>query len=335
MKFNIKKISELSGFSPATVSNTLNNKRNVSPETAEKILKIARENGYLSEKKIKRICVVTYRDSGEVFSESPFFSELLEGVENEGRRRGYATSIVNLYRHQSSYEEQLRTVLNDAGAGIILIGTELTEETIVPFYEASNPIVLVDCWLPEHPLNAVLMENIDSVSMAVDYLIKNGHKKIGYITSNTRIANFEERRRGFDYAMSTHGLTVKKEYIISARPSIDGAKAGVIQSIEAGNELPTAFFADNDMMALGAMNGFIEKGYKIPEDVSIIGFDDITLSKVIAPGLTTIHVQKKEMGRIAVKRLIEIIKHPSKAKTKIQLVNNFIIRGSVNKIHED
>ena len=104
MKISVKKISELSGFSQATVSNALTGKRRVGRETAEKILRIAREHGYTMEKHVRRIRVVTYRDSGEVFSDSPFFSALLEGIENECRAQGYETAIINLYCRHEDYK---------------------------------------------------------------------------------------------------------------------------------------------------------------------------------------------------------------------------------------
>ena len=93
--------------------------------------------------------------------------------------------------------------------------------------------------------------------------------------------------------------------------------------------MPTAFFADNDMIALGAMQAFQANGWHLPEDISIVGFDDISFGEVFSPGLTTIRVHKKELGRLAVKRLIELIKKPQTVKTRIETVNDLIVRGSV------
>ena len=121
MKINIKKLSELSGFSAATVSNALNGKRGVNHETAQQILALAREYGYVPASRIQSIRLVTYRDSGEVFSDAPFFSDLIESIENESRRNGYETKLVNLYRREPDYEEQVEDLLNDTSSAILLI----------------------------------------------------------------------------------------------------------------------------------------------------------------------------------------------------------------------
>ena len=328
-KINIKKLSELSGFSPATVSNALNKKRGVNPATAEQIVRLAQENGYISQSKVKSIRVVTYRDSGEVFSDSPFFSILLESVENESRKCGYETSIINLYRRHADYEERIKSILNDTSSGVLLVGTELTEETARPFQEASLPLVLLDAWLPHLAFNAVLMDNEGGAAAAVEHLIAHGHSRIGYLSGGLRIQNFQARERGFRRTMEAHGLPVEERFFLEVPPSIQGAHERLLQILSEKREMPTAFFADNDMIALGAMQAFQANGWHLPKDISIVGFDDISFGEVFSPGLTTIRVHKKELGRLAVKRLIELIKKPQTVKTRIETVNDLIVRGSV------
>jgi len=329
VKINIKKISELSGFSPATVSNALNNKRGVNRETAEQIIRIAREHGYITESKIKSIRVVSYRDSGEVFAESPFFSSLLESVADESRKQGYETTLLNLYRRKPNYEEQLSSLLSDTSSAILLVGTELSEEDALPFYETSAPLVLLDCNFDGLPFHSVLMDNVRSVYRAVNYLIEQGHRSIGYLRGSVRIRNFQCRERGFFLAMQKAGIPVEDKYIMDVQPSIIGSHDCMNRLLDEGVELPTAFFADNDMIALGAMQALQNHGYRIPEDISIIGFDDITFSKVFSPGLTTVRVHTKELGKLAVRRLIELIKKPQRIKVCTQLCTDLVLRGSV------
>lgn len=338
MKMSIKKLSELSGFSPATVSNALNGKRSVSAETAEKITRLAQQYGYTGSaagERVERtagdgrIRVVTYRESGKVFSDSPFFSFLLEGVENECHAQGYETAVVNLYRHQADYEERVADLLADRETGILLIGTELTEETARPFADADAPLVLVDAWFDRVPFNAVLMDNEASVQRAVEYLIGQGHERIGYLKSSVSISNFERRSVGWQRALVAHGLAPDERYIFRVPPSIVGACEAMRHALDEGRELPTAFFADNDMIALGAMQTLQARGLRIPEDISIVGFDDITFSEAFTPGLTTVRVAKKELGRIAVRRLLESMRYPSDVHTRTELVNDLVIRGSV------
>lgn len=328
-KISIKELSELSGFSPATVSNALNKKRGVNPATAEQIVRLAQERGYITEDKVKSIRVVTYRDSGEVFSDSPFFSVLLESVENESRKCGYETSIINLYRRHADYEERVKAVLNDTTSGVLLIGTELTDETARPFHEAVLPLVLLDAWMPHLAFNAVLMDNEGGAMAAVEHLIEHGHKRIGYLSGGLRIQNFQARERGFRRAMEAHGLAVDEHFFLEVPPSIQGSHERLLQILAEKCEMPTAFFADNDMIALGAMQAFQTHGWRLPEDVSIVGFDDISFGEVFSPGLTTVRVHKKELGCLAVRRLIELIKKPRAVKTRIEIVNDLVVRGSV------
>ena len=111
--------------------------------------------------------------------------------------------------------------------------------------------------------------------------------------------------------------------------SITGAYEAFGRILDEGREMPTAFFADNDMIALGAMQALQKYKYRVPEDISIIGFDDIAFSEVCAPGLTTIHVYKKELGQAAVRRLLELIRDPGQARMRIQVYNKLVKRGSV------
>lgn len=329
MKMNIKKLSEITGFSPATVSNALNNKRGVNKETAEHIWEIARKYQYVTEDKVKRIRLVTYRDSGAVFVDSPFFSALMEGIENESHKSGYEITIFNLYRQKADYEMRINELLGDTSAAILLIGTELNEADAAIFKKATVPFVLLDCSFDNVSFNTVLMNNQDSACQAVNYLVRAGHKKIGYLKGNVRIRNFLGRERGYELGMRMNGLPIEKKYQFEVPPSIAGAYEEMDKLLSAGPELPTAFFADNDMVALGCMQALQKHNYSIPADISIIGFDDISFCEVFAPGLTTIRVHKKELGKMAVRRLIDIIENRPKTEVCMQLCNDLVERASV------
>lgn len=329
MKINIKTISKLSGFSPATVSNALNNKKGVNAETAKKIIKIAQEYGYIHESKITNIKLVLYKDSGMIFSDSPFFAALLEGIENESRRSGYSTTIFNLYKTSSDYQERLLQILNDSTSAILFMGTELSEQDAKMFENISVPLVMLDSWFENLDFNAVLMNNVDSVFQAVQSLIDKGHQRIGYLKSSIRIQNFRFRQEGYERALHNRNLEVDTKYFFSVPPTLDGAYIEMDQILQKKPDLPTAFFADNDIIALGAMKAFQKNGYRIPEDLSFIGFDDLPFCNVFIPALTTIRVFKQEMGQLAVQRLIELIKTNTTLKIKIQICNELIERDSV------
>lgn len=332
MKVNIKMLSEITGFSPATISNALNGKRGVSKETAEKIFAVAREHGYMSESKIKNIKLVIYKNSGIVVSDTPFFSALIEGIEMEGRSAGYETTVFNLHKNDPEFDTLLSQLLNDQNTAIVLLATEMTEEEILPFQHAVAPIVIVDNWFESLTLDSVLMSNTDSVCTAVEYLIEMGHKKIGYLKSSIRIKNFLYREQGYERAVKSAGLPLEPKYTFMVTPTMDGAYEDMKAHLQHVPQLPTAFFADNDIVALGAMKALKEFGYKIPRDVSIIGLDDMPFCTISSPALTTIRVRKQEMGQTAVRRLLELIKYENNAKLKIQVCNEFVVRESVRDL---
>ena len=329
MKVNIKKLSELSGYSPATISNALHNRRGVSRQTAAKVWKLAQEAGYKVKTSTRSIKLVTYSDSGEVFSDSPFFTTLMEGVENEARRRGFDTTIFNLYRRQPDYEQKLQQLLADTSSALLLMGTELGEQDAKRFLEAKAPLVLLDCSFDTLNFDAVLMDNENSVAQAVDYLVSRGHTEIGYLRGSVRIRNFIKRGRGYRRAMEVHGLPINERFVLDLRPSIAGAYQAMDAILKTGRPMPTAFIADNDMIALGAMQALQRNGYRIPEDISVIGFDDISFCEVFLPHLTTVRVYQKELGQVAVQELIALMQNPERVKTKTTTLNELIIRNSV------
>lgn len=335
MKVSIKKISEITGFSPATVSNALNYKKGVNKDTAAQVFKIARELGYIEESRITKIKFVTYKKRGSIMEDTPFFSLLMDGVEKECRACGLEMSLHTLDQREDDYEEQVRRLIHDRTAGIILLGTELAEEDLEIYRTAECPFITLDYWSSDMSFSGVLINNVDSARMAVEYLVNKGHKKIGYLRGNFRIKAFRSRAVGYQVGMNKANLPVEKKYTITLSANMDGAYRDMLEYLSKQRELPTAFFADNDVIALGAMKALNEKGIRIPEDVSMIGFDDLPFCEISSPRLTTIRVSKQEMGQIAVRRMKELIVSGGGAKQKIQVCTQFMERDSVRDLTRD
>lgn len=332
MKINIKKISEETGFSPATISNALNRKKGVNKETSAKIFKAAREMGYISDNDINKIKLVMYKYDGSIIENTPFFSLIMDGFEKECRESGYETVICYLNRNDEDFSEQVKWLLNDTSSAIVLLGTEMQEEDLELFRGAKGPFLTLDYWSSYMDFNGVTINNSDSAKLAVEYLINCGHKKIGYLRGAFRIKAFRSRAIGYKLTMGNHDLAVESKFTFTLSTTMDGAYKDMKRLLEKKPELPTAFFSDNDMVALGAMKALQEAGYKIPEDISIIGFDDLPFCEIVSPRLTSIRVPKQEMGQIAVKRIIEMIKEPGNVKTKVQVCTDFVERDSVKNL---
>ncbi|GFH89937.1 MAG: LacI family transcriptional regulator [Lachnospiraceae bacterium] len=334
MKVSIKDISKRTGFSPATISNALNHKRGVNEETAAEVFRVAKEIGYISESKIMRVKLVIFKNNGKIIDDTPFFSLLFDGIEKECRAAGMEMVLCSLNKEDEDYEEQVDWIIHDNTCAVILLGTELMEEDVELYKSASCPFLMLDYWAWDMSFHGVLINNADSARLAVEYLIKKGHREIGYLKGDYRIKAFRSREVGYGVAMQKRGLPVKKEYMVTLSTTMNGAYRDMLKYLQGFPKLPTAYFADNDMIALGAMKALQEMNYRIPEDVSVVGFDDLPFSEISNPPLTTLRVPKQEMGRIAVKKLVEVLNGDMKVKTKTQVCTVFVERNSVKQMKE-
>ena len=191
-----------------------------------------------------------------------------------------------------------------------------------------------DGWSDRQYFDAVVIANTDSVLRAVDYLIEKGHRQIGYLAGDLRIRNFKDRERGYRQALEDAGLEANPAWRVTLGTTLEGAyrDMGVWLDNVSRDDLPTAFFAENDVLAVGAMRAFNEHGIRVPEDVSIIGFDDLSLGAFSNPPLTTVHVPKHEVGEIAVRRLVGNIRNPKSYTCKTAVSTYFVERQSVCEI---
>lgn len=274
---------------------------------------------------------VTFIRDGSVVEDTPFFPLMLTGIEQGCRESGMDMIMTNLDMRSADYDEQIRNLLNDKSAAIIMLGTEMVAEDIQLLRKITNPFIVVDYWNGDMSFNSVQINNEDSVRYATNYLIKRGHSRIGYLMGDFRITPFKDRGCGYRSAMRRAGFPVKEEYTLTVGTTIDTACAKMKGHLQKGVELPTAFIADNDLIALGAMKAMTESGIRIPEDVSIIGFDDLPFAAVASTPLTTLNVPKQEMGKIVARRLRDIIKGAS-APVKIQVSTTFVERESVRTV---
>lgn len=332
MKYNIAKLSKLTGFSPATVSNALNNKRGVNRETAEKIIKVAQELGYLSTPKVNSIKLVIYKISGKVVADTPFFIGLIEGIERACRESNFNMVICNINQNEQDYRERIQELIMDPSSAILLLATELMELDMEAFSHAICPIIVLDAWFHQMQFDTVVTNNEDSVRASVDYLVKQGHQDIGCLVSSVITKNFIERKKGYQFAMLEHHLPLREEVIVPLTPTMEGSYKDMCEYLQKNVPLPTAFVAGNDIIALGALKALKEYGYQIPDDVSLIGFDDLPFCEISTPSLTTIRFFQQELGKVAVQRLIQRIQNNNIVPVRIQISTKLVERESVKTI---
>ena len=328
-----KELAKKLGLSAAAVSMALNNRPGVSAETRKKVLAAAKQYGldvlHFADKQSddRTICFILYRRQGAVVGDTPFFSQLTEGIESECQKSGCKLHISYMQK-EDEIKRQLADILHLGCSGIILLGTEMTREDYIPFSDLNVPLVLLDVYFDKVGHDCILINNVQGAFLATDYLITRTKKQPGYLHSAYSIANFEERADGFYKAIRHHGMSTSKSIVHRLTPNVEGAYADMLELLESGEELAPCYFADNDWIAIGAMRAFLEKGKKIPDDISIIGFDDIPFASYINPPLTTVHVPKKYMGEMATRRLINIIQTPGQFIVKIEIETQLVPRSS-------
>ncbi|MED4226617.1 LacI family DNA-binding transcriptional regulator [Neobacillus cucumis] len=335
MKTIMQDIAKLAGVSPGTVSNALNNRKGVGKETKERILKIAEELGYnrSSKEECNIIRFIIFKKQGYVDADTPFFSALIEGTERECRAEGYELIVSHIIHSEHTDEDIQEIIKEDQTAGVLLLATEMDEIDIQPFEKLNIPVILLDNYFNGVNFDHVLINNEQGAYQAVKYLVENGHKEIGCIGSTKPINNFRYRYEGFKEALIQQGLPIHHEYVIELEPTLDGAYRDMKERLNDKNfRLPTAFFAFNDFIALVAMRAMTEKGIKIPEEVSIVGFDDMPFCEISNPRLTTVRVYKQYIGKSAVKRLLEKISNKDQLKLKLEINTELIERESVKRI---
>ncbi|HBA97829.1 MAG TPA: LacI family transcriptional regulator [Lachnospiraceae bacterium] len=334
MSITAKELAKKLGISAAAVSMALNNKPGVSRDTRQMILDAAEREGYdfsrLSAKNGPggNIYFVIYKKHGAVVADTPFFSQLSDGISVSCKENGYKMNIRYVYDDEDTIKKQVEDIQYSDCCGIILLGTEMGMEDFRIFQSLPLPVVLLDTYFETVQADYVLINNVQGAYLATSYLIKRTRQQPGYLCSSYTIGNFRERAAGFYSAVRASGMPASKSIVHRLSPSVEGAFSDMMEILEQKEELARCYFADNDLIAVGAMRALKVKGYHIPEDIAVAGFDNITFSNIVEPSLTTIHVPKEEMGRIAAGRLIQLIEKKQMAPVKIEISTRLIKRHS-------
>ncbi len=338
MSIKAKDIARILGVSPATVSMVLNNKPGISEARRRQIIgKINELNGgYMLKKNIiatKNIGFVVYKRQGDIINESPFFSLIIEGLSQQAKKHGYTLVLIYINK-EMSYDEQLRQILDNHCVGLVIFATEMFEDDLLSFKEINLPIVIVDNYFTDSNYDTVCINNKQGIFKAVNFLAECGHKKIGFIQSKVMINSFEERFLLYRFALNELGLEFDPNYVYDLSYSNDGSYLDMKNIlINDKPSLPTAVVAANDLLAFGAMRAFKESGYSIPQDLSIIGFDDRPICLYADPPLSTIAVSKDIFGLCAIDMLINRLVYKREICFTISIGVELIERGSIRRIN--
>lgn len=327
MAVTIQELAERLGLSSATVSMALNGRPGVNPATRSRVEALAKELGYTGGRAAgarDSLCFFVYRRHGRVVADTQFFSQLIEAVENTARGMGYGLRLL----YCSGTEElpaALQSVERSGAGGLLLLATELSEEDFAPFANLSIPVVALDCDLRGIGADTVLIDNREGLLLAVEHLNCLGHRQIGYLHSSFPIRNFEQRRQGYLEGAGRFGFAPVE---FSLGPTLEESYQDMAALIAGGAVLPTALAADNDLIALGALRALKHAGIRVPQEVSLTGFDDVPLCLLSDPELTSAAVDRQALGSLAVRRLVERMQGEQCPSIKLVVPLSLSVRAS-------
>ncbi|MGR6874314.1 LacI family DNA-binding transcriptional regulator [Pseudomonas sp. HK3] len=326
----MKDIARVAGVSTATVSRALMNPEVVKGPTRTKIQAAIDKLGYspnfmarhLRTQKSQAIVVLVPDIS------NPFFATVIRGIEQVAHSTGYSVLLgdtQNDLKREASYANMVQTKQAD---GMILLGDRVPAD-IDPRNELRSihsPLVMTCAYTPEDSIYNVFIDNTAAANKVVSHLLSKGHKKIGCIVGYKNTIT-QQRYEGFCQAMKAHGLDVNASWVVEGEFSSESGFTAA-QKILEQDDRPTAIFSINDEMAMGALQAIKAQGLKVPEDIALVGFDDIRFSEYTDPPLTTVSQNGIDMGCHAMRMLIELMSGKQPRKVKQELDYELVIRQS-------
>lgn len=348
----IKDVAREASVSVATVSRVYNDHAQVTEDVKERVLKAAADLGYLGPRGRLGLyrqggtaCAASraLKDIGFLFTvddeaapENPFWSQILAGAESEARKHNIKLTYRVIGPLSLTPGMLLATIRQMGLNGLLLVGPA-DREVVEVIRSTSLPVVLVDNVLPHGPVDAVVGDNFEGAREAVAYLVSLGHRDVAFIGGPTiaggrphdAIYTIEQRAAGYRIALLDAGLLPRDElYEPGGRGLAVADGYAACQRLLARTTAFTALFCANDTMAIGALRALQESGRRVPDDVSVIGFDNMDMAAHLTPAMTTVRVHKRALGSVAVKTLIARAAHPAALPARITLPVELVIRAS-------
>lgn len=331
MKTNINVVAQKAGVSIATVSRVFNEHDLVKEETRSRIIKIARELNYKPSPIARGLSKQTTDTIGVILPDlvGEFFMDIIHGIDEEAYKANRYVMVSSSHSQRDMVETLIEFMASGRVDGVILMAPQMHKEVDEFLRKSKRPIVLINSCSDLTSVVNFQIDNYQGAFTCVEHLIWHGYKEIAIIKGPTENCDAQERHSGFIEALHKNNLSRRDFFEVSGDFGIKSGYEG-FRKLMSQSRKPDAIFVSNDMMALGAYEAAKVSNIKIPNDVAIVGFDDIYLSKLINPRLTTIHVPISELGSKAVNYLLRMISGEvnSKKAFKEVLPTELVIGGS-------
>ncbi|MDP4098769.1 LacI family transcriptional regulator [Paenibacillus sp. P96] len=333
MKATIYDIAREAGVSIATVSQVINGKGKISDKRRAEIMEIMERLNYQPSAIAAALTGKQTYTLGLLVPDisNPYFAELARAVEDRSRQLGYSVVICSTDNKDERVERYLNLLQQKKVDGM-MIGTGISNsEILAPLLQQSIPVALVARHMPSLAIHTVVTDDRLGGALAAQHLLELGHTRVAVLSEPARVSSSQERLRGFREVLEKAGHTLEAKQIREATAELNAAKAAVLELLGQSDQ-PTALFCCNDIQAIGALQAAKELNLRVPEELSVIGFDNTILASVTSPPLTTIAQPIEELGRHAVDLLIEELKEERQPARNMVLKPELIVRGSTTKV---
>ena len=312
-----------------TVSRALNDKPDISPETKQRVIEVARRLGYVQNALGRGLVAGYVKAVGCVLKTTadPFVVRVLEGIEQLAQEQGFAVFIGT-----SQLDMQRELALLDMFgayrvAGVVVISSREGQLYLPGHTRLRSPIVLINREVPDSDITSIRIDDAQATRLALTHLLDLGHRRIAHITLPDEIPSSRARRAAYKQILEEHGIQYDPACVVETEESESGGFAAA-QHLQAVRPMPTAIFCYNDQTALGALAGLRQSKLRVPDDVSVVGIDDVIMAEWVSPPLTTVRQPAREMGRMAMTMILKLLAGEPLEETNYVVPGNLIVRES-------
>ncbi len=328
---SLKEVAEKAGVSVATVSRVLNDRRYINSETRLKVEKAIKQLNYRPNRVAQRLRL---KDGQRKLIgllvpdiQNPFYVDVIRGVEETAYARDHAVFVGNFAQDEGKEKMYLDIMKSESIDGLIVAPSHEKDSEVTNLVNSGLPIVCVDRGLSEVDVDVVLVDNRKGAFDAVEYLIQKGYKRIAYIGGLPQIPTTMQRKEGYEDALRKYGLPIDTDLICFGDSKHESGKKLTAELLNLPNP-PQALFTGNNLITLGALETIHNRKLRIPQDIAIVGFDDMYWSISLNPPLTAVRQPGFEIGKRAAEMLFQKVKEPDRPPVKLMLKTELIKRES-------
>jgi LacI family transcriptional regulator len=302
----MRDVAERAGVSVSTVSHVINNTRAVSEKSRKRVLEAMEELGYKPNALARSLRRRKTNTLGMIVPDSanPFFAEIARAIEDASFAKNYSVILCNSEGDLEKQQAYTNVLIENRVAGILFVAAGVSTELVNDLRQRRVPLVVIDREVPGVEVDTVMTNHAEGGCLATRHLIELGHRRIACITGDSEVSPSAERVTGYRQALEERGLPFDESLVIKGNFQYESGYEATCQLLSL-EPPPTAIFACNDLMAVGCISAARECGLRVPDNVSVVGFDDVRLASFTNPPLTTVAQSKVEIGALATKMLLE------------------------------